>query len=76
MSPFSQSTIVEHLEFVCDNERHNAICQAFLEHQQPPNSAVSILKRMNLFEANMKIKDVIERMTTVEVVVAKQTLHV
>ena len=58
MAPFTQATIVEHFEFVGNNERNDAVGQTFLKHKQTTHTAVAVLKGMNPFEANMKIEDV------------------
>ena len=42
--PFVQSSIIEHLQFVRDNERNDVVVQTFLEHYQTPDSAVAVLK--------------------------------
>ena len=40
--PLFQSTVVEHLQIVLDNERHDIIFQTFLKHNQSAYTAVSI----------------------------------
>ncbi len=60
VAPFLESSIIEQLEFVCDDKGDDAVCETFLEHQQAPNSAIAVLERMNLLEAYMKVKDVLK----------------
>ena len=42
--PLFQSTVVEHLQIVLDNERHDIIFQTFLKHNQSAYTAVSIMQ--------------------------------
>ena len=70
VAPLLQTAIVEKLEVVCDDERHNVVCQTLLEHQQTSHTTVAVLERMNLLEAHVKIEDVIQRLSLVPVVVA------
>lgn len=48
MYPFLEASIIEHLEFVCDDKRDDTICKTFLEHYQASNSAITVLERMYL----------------------------
>lgn len=45
--PFAQASVVEHLQFVGDDERYNAVTEAFLEHYKTPYAPVAVLKRMD-----------------------------
>ena len=74
MPPFLQASIIEHLQFVCDDKGDNAICQTLLEHQQASNSAIAILKGMNLLKAHMKVEDIFKRFGTMAIIVIKQCL--
>ena len=60
--PLPDTTVIEHLEFVGDDEGDYRICQTFLEHHQAPHAPVAVLKRMNLLETHMKIKDIFKRL--------------
>ena len=44
--PFTQATVVEHLQIVGDDEWHDTSPETFLKHQEPPYPSVAILKGM------------------------------
>ena len=60
MAPFFETSVVEHLEFVCDDKGDDAVCETFLEHHETSDSAITVLERVNLFEAYMKVEDVLK----------------
>ena len=74
MPPFLQASIIEHLQFVCDDKRDYAICQTLLEYQQASNPSITILKGMNLLKAHMKVKDIFKSLGTMVIIVVKQSL--
>lgn len=59
--PFVQSTIIEHFQFVCNNERNNVVIKTFLEHYQASDSAITILKGVYCFKTLMKAKYIIKQ---------------
>ena len=60
VTPLMKSAIIEHLQIICDDEGNDAICEAFLEHNEATYASIAILEGMNLLEADMEIKDVFE----------------
>ena len=60
VAPFTEAAIVEELEIVCDDERDYGVGEAFLEHDEATHTAIAILERMNLLEADVEIEDVFE----------------
>ena len=60
MAPFAQATIVEHLQFVGNDEWHDATTQTLLEHHETPHTAIAVLERMNLLEADMKVDNQVD----------------
>ena len=60
MAPLSEASIIEHLQLVCDDKRNDIICQALLEHQQATNTTITVLERMDLLKADMKIENIFE----------------
>ena len=73
--PILQPAIIEHLKFIADDEGHDVVAQAFLEQNQPTDTPVSVLKRMNPFKTNMKIKNVVQRFVWNRIVQIQQLLH-
>ena len=61
MAPLTQTSVIEHLQFVSDDEGNNATAQTLLEHNKTPHTTITILERVNLFETDMKVKDIFER---------------
>ena len=57
-----ETPIVEQLEIVRNNERHDVVPQALLEEQKPPDTAISILKRMNGFKGIVEFQQVFQRL--------------
>ena len=60
MPPFSQTSIIEHLQIIGNNEWNDIIGQTLLEHELSTNTAITNLERMNLFKAYMEIKNIPE----------------
>lgn len=56
--PFLQATVVEYLDVVLDDKRHDVVTQAFFEMEQAPNSAVAVLERVNSLKAVVKVKQI------------------
>ena len=42
-------------------KRYNAAVQALLEHDETPHTAVAVLERVNLLEADVQVEDVLQR---------------
>jgi hypothetical protein len=62
MAPFVETSVIEHLQIVCNDEGDDAISEAFFEHDEASYSTITILKRMNLLETHMKIEDIFKRL--------------
>lgn len=50
-----QPSIVEHFEFVGNDEWHNVIGKTLLEHHQTSNTTVSVLKWVNALKALVQV---------------------
>jgi len=75
MPPLTQTSVIEHLQFVGDDERNDTTAQALLKHDETPNASITILERVYLLEANMKIENVFQRVLLLGVVTFYQSLH-
>ena len=53
--PFFDATEVAGAAFVVDDERHNVVAQAFLEHNESAHTAIPILKGEDFLEANVEM---------------------
>ena len=60
LRPFVQSTVIKHLQFLRDDKGDDIVLQAFLEHDQPSDTSVAILKRMYQFKALVEVKDILQ----------------
>ena len=60
--PLMETTVVKHFEVVGDNKRHDVVPQALLEEQEPPDTAISILKRMDGFKGIVEFQQVFQRL--------------
>ena len=58
--PFFQAAVVEQLQLLVDDERHDIVFQALLEEKQPPDPAVAVLKGMDTLETVMEIQQVVK----------------
>ena len=63
-----ETPIVEHFEVIRNNERNNIVPQALLEEQKPPDTAISILKRMDGFKGVVKFQQVFQRLGRILIV--------
>ena len=57
--PLFDTTEITGAAFVVDDEWHNAVAQAFLEHQQSAHATVAVLEGEDLLEADVEVQDVI-----------------
>lgn len=73
--PLLQTAVVKHLEVIGDDEGNDAGCQTLLEHQEPSDAAVAILKRMDALETLVQIENVVECLVPPGVVLRKESLH-
>lgn len=73
--PLLQTAVVEHLEVVGDDEGNDADCQTLLEHQEPSDAAVAILKRVDALETLVQVEDVVECLVAPGVVLRQESLH-
>jgi hypothetical protein len=62
VAPFTETAVVEHLEFIRDDEGDYFVGQTFLEHQQTTYSAIAVLERMNALEVYVESEDVFQRL--------------
>ena len=58
VSPLTQSSVIEQLQFVGDNEWNDATTQALFEHDKTTYSTISILERMNTLKTYMQVKNI------------------
>ena len=58
-APLFDAAVVEHLMLVIDDEGHDPETEAFLEQDQPPDTAVAVLKGMDSLKTDMEIQQVI-----------------
>ena len=57
--PLFDATEVAGTAFIVDDEGHNAVAQAFLEHKQSAHATVAVLKGEDLLEPDVEIQDMI-----------------
>ena len=58
--PFFQAAVVEQLEIILDDERHEIVLQLFLEEDQPADTAISVLEGMDALKCHMEYNDILE----------------
>ena len=74
--PFLQSTIIEHLQIVLNDERNNIVFQALLKHDQSlPTMTVSILKWMNPLKLHMEVQNILKGLFFFGAVFRQQGFH-
>ena len=73
--PLLQTSVVEHLEIIGDDEGNDAGRQALLEHHKSSDTAVAVLKRVDAFETLVQVENVVERLVSPGVVLRKESLH-
>ena len=58
MPPLTQATIIEHLQFVGDDEGNDTTTQALFKHDETTYTPITVLERVNLLETDMIIEDI------------------
>ena len=71
VAPFMQTSVVEHLQFIGDDEGHDMIGQALLKHQQATYSAIAILEGMDALKTNMEIQNIFQRLLAFTIIPAQ-----
>ena len=72
--PVLDATVIVHLKFFCNYEWDDIVLKTLLEHNQASHTAVSILKGVNRFKANMKIQNIIKSNFRFRIIFFKQSL--
>ena len=73
--PLLQSSIVEHLQVILNNEWDDIIFQTFLEHNQPAHTTVTVLKRMDSLKLYMEIQNIFKGLFCFCVILCQQRFH-
>ena len=60
MSPFAKASVVEQFQFVGNDEWDYVVCEAFLEHDESADAAVTILEWVDAFELAVEVYDVLK----------------
>ena len=66
--PLVQATVVKHFKVIRNNERYDVVPQTLLEEQKPPDTAISILKRMDGFKGIVEFQQVFQRLGRILIV--------
>ena len=66
--PLVQATVVKHFKVIRNNERYDVVPQTLLEEQKPPDTAISILKRMDGFKGVVEFQQVFQRLGRILIV--------
>jgi len=54
MAELGESSVVEHLMLVVDDERHHTVPQTFAEQDEPAHTTVAVLEWVYALESPMK----------------------
>ena len=57
--PFLDATKVAGPALIIDDERHYAVAQAFLEHNQSAHAAIAVLEGKDFLEADVEVQNVV-----------------
>ena len=68
-----QTAIVEHLQLVRNDERHNTIRQAFLKHNKPADTAVAVLERVYCLETLVQVQNIIKRFFLLDIIFLQES---
>lgn len=63
--PLREPSIVERLQIISNDKRNNIMGKAFFKHNQPTDTSVAILERMNALKTNVIINNVFKGMRAV-----------
>ena len=61
MAPFAEAPLVKQFQVIRDDEWDDSVRQAFLEQDQTPHTAISVLERMDPLELLVKVDEVFQR---------------
>ena len=61
VAPFAKTAVVKQFQVIRDDERDDAVRQAFLEQDQSPHTAIAVLERMDPLELLVKVDEVFQR---------------
>lgn len=75
MAPFFEAPVIEEFEFLSNNERHDAVCKALLEHHQTTHTTIPVLEGMDGLEFLMKVDDDLQILFLYGVIACKKRLH-
>ena len=73
--PLLQSAVIEHFYAVLNNKRHDIVFQAFLEHNQPADTPIAVLKWVDALKPYMERKDIFKRHRFLAVILIEQPFH-
>ena len=73
--PLVQSSVIKQLQIIVDDKRHDIVAQTFLEQNQPSDSAVSVLERVDALELIVKIQQLVKALFRLRVVIGKELFH-
>ena len=73
--PVFQTVVIKQLNALVDDERHDVKPQALLEHNEPPDAAVSVLERVYLLEPRVEFHDVLKGFRRAVFVLRKEPAH-
>ena len=73
--PVFQTIVIKQLNVRVDDERHDARAKALLEHNEPPDAAVSVLERVYLLEHRVEFHDVLEGFQRAVFVIRNEPAH-
>ena len=73
--PVFQTIVIKQLNALVDDERHDAKPQAFLEHNEPPDAAVSVLEWVYFLEPRVEFHDILEGFRRAVFVIRKEPAH-
>ena len=63
-----QTPVVEQFEVIRNNKRYDVVPQTLLEEKKPPNTAISVLKRMDGFKGIVEFQQVFQRLGRILIV--------
>ncbi len=74
-APILDASVIEQAQVLRDDKRNYTRLKALPKQQQPPDTPIAVLERMDALKAHMKIQQVVKLNLLEGAVIGKQRLH-
>ena len=58
--PFFQTSVIEKLQVILDDKRHNVVFEALFEKNKSANTTITVLERVYAFKSYMELNNIVK----------------